>query len=893
MAALVDACSSGPGGLTLVVGEAGSGKSRLLEEVSKKAAAAGARVTHGHAVPGGGAFRPLAEALVRLVPSWSPARVGEPHLIDPVVVLGESVLDLLRAFADDGRIVIVLDDLQWADPDTLAVLEYLAGALAPQPVQVLGAARSDEPIGAGWSALRRHPEVRVHELGRLDNAQAGRLVRSVLRGDWDSQARSYLVSTADGLPLLIEDLCAGLVEAGALHQAEGRWRLTEPPARLVPEAYADVVAHRVAALDPAEADIVRVAAVLGRDLPWDLVPAAAGTDAETAAGALRRATLDAGLLAKGPGGELRWRHALTQDAILAALTEPERSLLAARAAAALDRPGLRGSTLALVAELHAQGGTPGRAAELLLHLAREYRAAGALTGALQVLERAAALADDAHGVSVAVERVDLLSMLARTDDALVGEPLLGKASNPQRTALAVSLARACVASERFTDARKYLDHVDDDSDPRVMALSAHLALGTGAVGEALRLADAVVAAPDASPEAVCEALEISGRGRQRSDPRRSNEAFQRGALLAERHGLTEWHIRALSELGVQDLFGTGDGQSLRRAEELARGVGMVGTATVLELQQTALCNGREGPVAAMRRAEHCAEQAGRLGLPGLRGHALMFVARGRVFADRMAETDALLDEAAALAPTPVHIDAARFLVQAHDAWLNGDAAGAAAHLDSAVDLLAQAEGSNAAPLWGEWAVLRTALDPGEARPRERLANADVLVQALNRAALHYCDAVLAAEAGQPAAAARAVAVAEQLVATRPFQRHLLRSYLLEHTVLGDPVPVVREALGWFARTDEIRMTHWCRAKLRSLGVTIPRPGRDQTIVPPALRGLGVTGRELDVLQLLAEGLSNPEIAHRLQISRRTVETHVSNLLAKTGATRRTELQRLV
>ena len=61
-------------------------------------------------------------------------------------------------------------------------------------------------------------------------------------------------------------------------------------------------------------------------------------------------------------------------------------------------------------------------------------------------------------------------------------------------------------------------------------------------------------------------------------------------------------------------------------------------------------------------------------------------------------------------------------------------------------------------------------------------------------------------------------------------------------------------------------------------------------MPPRLRALGVTGRELQVLQLIDDGLNNAEIAARLQLSRRTVETHVSNLLAKTGASGRAALR---
>ena len=192
---------------------------------------------------------------------------------------------------------------------------------------------------------------------------------------------------------------------------------------------------------------------------------------------------------------------------------------------------------------------------------------------------------------------------------------------------------------------------------------------------------------------------------------------------------------------MADLFGTGDGEALRRAGELARETGMLGTATMLDVQLVALDNGRLGPVASGAEAERCAARAGRLGLRGLRGQALGFVARGRVFAGRTGEVDALLTEATELSANPVHVDSARALARAHDLWLAGEPASALPAYDTAVDLLRRVEGANPTPSWGERAVLRTALAPDDDVPREELRRSDVLVQALNRGALHLCDAV--------------------------------------------------------------------------------------------------------------------------------------------------------
>jgi DNA-binding CsgD family transcriptional regulator/tetratricopeptide (TPR) repeat protein len=885
VSALVGAALSGPGGLALVNGEAGSGKTRLLDEVATRVDAAGARVLRGHAVPGGGAFRPLAEALApaadpslaaaerlapfapvlaRLLPAWAgaPAAAVVAHLVDPVLVLGEALVELLAVLADGRRTVLLLDDLHWADADTLAVLEYLAGRLPAIGVGVLGALRSDERPPPGLAPLLRHRAVRVRDLGRLGADDAARLVRSLV-GDTEEVAQ--VLAHAEGLPLLLEELSAGA--GGGL-----------------PEAFADAVARRVDELDAGDRHVVRVAALLGRDLPWDLVPTAAGVDTAAAAGALRRA-VEARLLVVAPDGGLRWRHALTQDALLAALTPPERAVLAAGAARALDRPDLAGPVLARVAELHARGGDPDRAAELLLRHAREHRAAGAPAAALAVLEQATALAGEAHRVPVALERVEVLALAARVDEALaVGGPLLGRTGGP---ALAVSLARACVAAERFAEARDFLARAADPDDPRVLAVAAHVAAGTGEVTQAVDLARRALVT--ARGDTACEALEVVGRALRRSDPEGSAAAFRRAAEIAERGGLTDWRIRALSELGVADIFGVGDGAALRRAGELAAEAGMLGTATMLALQQVAVDNGRVGPVTAAAQAERVAERAGRLGLRGPRAQALGFMARGRVFDGRLDEADALLTEATELAANPVHVASARSLGQAHDRWLAGDTAAALPAYDAAVDLLRRAEATSPTPGWGERAVLRTACHPDDPEPREELRGSDVLVQALNRAALHLCDAVAAAERGDDPGPE--LAAADELLRHRPFFRHLLRCFLLEHTVLDDPVPVLHEALAWAGGTGEVRFAAWCRERLRGLGAPVPRPQRDATDVPPDLRALGVTGREMEVLRLVADGLANPEIAERLVLSRRTVETHVGNLLAKTGATSRGALRR--
>jgi AAA ATPase domain len=154
----LDRAAEGHGGTYFLTGEAGVGKSRLAREVSQSARSSGLAVLTGRAVfsPVAVAFRPLTEAVLsglrqreqldlpelrpfraalgRLVPEWlltEPVSVAESP-----VVLGEGLLRLLRVLAGKRGCLLVLEDLHWADPESLAVLEYLADNVATERIRM-------------------------------------------------------------------------------------------------------------------------------------------------------------------------------------------------------------------------------------------------------------------------------------------------------------------------------------------------------------------------------------------------------------------------------------------------------------------------------------------------------------------------------------------------------------------------------------------------------------------------------------------------------------------------------------------------------------------------------------------------------------------------------------
>jgi DNA-binding CsgD family transcriptional regulator len=106
---------------------------------------------------------------------------------------------------------------------------------------------------------------------------------------------------------------------------------------------------------------------------------------------------------------------------------------------------------------------------------------------------------------------------------------------------------------------------------------------------------------------------------------------------------------------------------------------------------------------------------------------------------------------------------------------------------------------------------------------------------------------------------------------------------------GDPVRWLTEDLAFFETLGHDRLASACRGLLRRAGSPVPRRGRHAAALPEGLRRIGVTAREHEVLELVAQGLDNRGVAQRLVISPRTVEKHVERLLAKTGLAKRIEL----
>jgi DNA-binding CsgD family transcriptional regulator/tetratricopeptide (TPR) repeat protein len=916
-----DAASRGSGGLVVVTGEAGVGKSRLAAELAQQVRNRQAPVLSGRASVGGGPYRALAEALLK----WSrrsdqlsrdqqlaPFRPALARILpvdpaptagdQPLAVLAEGILRLLGVLGSSAGCLLILEDLHWADAETLAVIDYLSDGLADVGALCVVTMRNGD--GSPSAELARSWALRdaatVVALGRLDRIDIADLARGCLGSDrLSEELTSYLYDVSEGLPLVTEELLAALVERGELTRTAAGWRAVEPLTAEAPNSLVATVNQRMAVLSPRAAEVVRAGAVIGRRFPSWPVATMTALDHATVLAALS-AGVELQLLE--PTDEPRWfrfRHALTRDAVLQALLPAEAARLASQAAQAIqdDQPGLSGDWASLAAGLWATADEPVRASDLYLEAARRALALGALASAESYLRRSADLDPQSRRV---IERddllLDVLSLAGRVDEALaVGVRLLSHIDETNAEGIATTrlrLARAALAADRATLAREHLEavreqgHLDSATHARVDALAGLVALSRGQTWEAEGLARRSFEAALRSglPEIGCEALEVLGRAARTHDLSAAEEAFVAAERLAGESRLTVWQIRALHELGTIDFFDRADPTRLVAARDLAVAHGVLATAANIELHIAACHASRAETGWGLAASRRCEQLARRCRLDTLVALSLGF--QGNVWAqlDRPAEMEQAAAAAMTLAGHDPQIQATVLgSCRGHAALVDDDLDRALVHLGAAVRLLLAAGQSTPAPGWGAWCLLAAVVDRDDLGA-SRLPGPRV--HRMVRGLIRYGDAVRAGRLGQHEQAAIAFADGDADLAHLDWWRHLGRRWVAE-AALGDgwgqPALWAREGYQFFSDGNYRRLAGACRRILVTAGEPLPRRGRGSTEVPPRLRALRVTSREMDVLALVGQHLTNPAIAERLVLSRRTVEGHISRLLAKCGA----------
>lgn len=250
---------------------------------------------------------------------------------DPIV---DAVAAVLIALAGDGRLMLVVDDAQWATGPLFGVLSRLSEQLTvPALTVVVG--RSDVLSQPWWDHL---PELEVLPVAPLDSTASERLLRAYLGGaDLDNVASDTLLSRAQGNPFFLAELLHLLVDRGLLRRDGDGWRMSgELPREMLPAGVHAVLAARIDGLDPAAKAVLRDASVVGPRFTIDMLRALEPTTEDDAVAASLRELIARGIMRRGDDSDdsrtYVFAHALSRDVAYAGIPKADRARRHARLA---------------------------------------------------------------------------------------------------------------------------------------------------------------------------------------------------------------------------------------------------------------------------------------------------------------------------------------------------------------------------------------------------------------------------------------------------------------------------------------------------------------------------------------------------------------------------------
>jgi DNA-binding CsgD family transcriptional regulator len=912
LAGLVAGVAAGVGGVVLVEGEQGIGKSSVLRTGLAGAQAAGCRVFWGAAEELGQRF-PLQLMMECLGSAAEPEQAGE--LLtgsggvmsgDPVVAGVERLLAVADRLCAAAPVVLVAEDLQWADEASVLVWSRLCRAARQMPLLLVGSCRpGTEREGLGrLGRVVKSLGGSVVELGPLPGEGVAELVRDVLGGRPGPRLAEF-IAQAGGNPLYARELADGLLRGGQVRLAAGVAELADQSARAsVPVSLMAVVGERLDGLADHVVTALRWAAVLGTEFSVADLEVVSGRPAGDLIGVVE-AALSAGVVADA-GPRLRFRHGLIREVLYERMPVGLRAALHVRAARALVGAGAGPAKVA--AQLAAVEHAPGTeveawvvewlagAAPTLTYLAPAV-AADLIRDVLPQLPYADGRREDLEASLVTVAFL----LLRHGEVERVGRRLLTSARDPDRGAemawlVGYTLMRTGRAAEASLTVKGALSRA---------GLSATWTARLTAVNALIQL---VLGPRDQDASFFDDALSVAER---------SGDALAIGYSL---------HAQSLRSIIRRDLPGTLD--------QTSRGLAVLGDdPRAVDVRLLMLANRvsalgeldrQAEAIETAREALVLAEQAGTPRLATIRSAlADQYFSLGQ-WDDALAE----IDPAVGL-PGPNYLPMLVHGLIAVIAAHRGDWETAEDHLSglpgrSGIPAAAVANAHHAlmarallAERTGDYgevvAILSVAIEWDAAQAMTgRLS----LLPVLARAALELADeatlAAAAAVAQQEAERGQlpvSTAIADQcrgLMAGDPDPVMVAADYFGAVGRMHDHGLALEDAAALAARRGDLVLARsalaaavtayqgigadWdiqrASARLRPFGV---RPRRAAYQARPASGWGALTPTECKVAGLVAGGRSNPDIAAELFLSRYTVQTHVSHILAKLGAQSRVEI----
>jgi len=866
-------------------------------------------VLKGRAIESGGAYRPLLEAfarasapfadrkelagvrpiLARVLPGWVSDQDVLAPMADPAAVLAEALILLLRAMAAGGA-VLLIDDVHWADEDTISVLSYLADSVEQLPLALIMTARTEPLPPDCLERLSAVPSMRQLSLRRLTPSEVGEALRAQELPALAPETFDQLVTAVDGLPLVLDEFVRQLRES--------------PPDGFDMKAttLAAAVQKRLRSL-PADARVALDAMSVVGEPDSELLGAITGLDEARLSLAIHDAVSSTLLVPASTPLGVTWRHPLMRDAVRDLLLPLQRQSLARSAADQLATAAdPSDGQLRQAAEMYELAGYPDQAARKLIQAAH----AAVRNAALDVAEQHLAAAQALTGtmpeaaLEVLVERIETLTLAGRAGDGYhSGIAVLQTLAAGNARPLLVATARAAYAGGLGAEGAELLARLQEVAEPAdldLVVLRAHSALVDRQTAEAIQLGQlaAARALDEGRFEVACEALLIAGTAAQRRDIDLAARVLHQALALSEAHRSSIWQVQILAEIGTLNLATDSNPTRFHQARERATAAGMLGTVVLMDTWIGRTTFSRDGFMAAYPIYLAAGEQARQLQLINLYAVTRAHLAECLLFADdrplpgrsrpaRPSELDDLVEEAIAAGKKSGRAPWVRSIYGLR-AWLHGDNSTAIRLIDES--LRNMQDEWHIVPWWGVGALLRVVADTD---PEEAFGSPKLIGHHANWAARRYGAAIW--ELRNSRSPSESIAEADYLVRHTPFHRHMLRTII---------APVVYQAgmeaaaEGWLREADafcsaagERALQRRVRHILGSIGVKVPRGSR--SAVPPHLARLGITARETEILRLVNAGLSNAEISYRLFISTRTVESHVSSMLQKAGLTTREQL----